>query len=192
MWIYVNDYSSMNENPKSIIYQGDLSSSNMDDDTPSEHVNSNPSIWFRGKVNTLRVIIGLETDYEKQNCAKEKTAGSCKENEHADHCDVEHFPLQRWVNVNISLRNNVIDIFMDGSLHKSCILKGAPTISKKPLYICKGYDLGSNQSGGFNGYLSKVRYSNKALSSETIMGFYNEGPVTEQSGSFLSMFNIFG
>ena len=39
-------------------------------------------------------------------------------------CDIENFPLQTWVCLNLSLRNNVLDIFMNGHLVKSCIMKG--------------------------------------------------------------------
>ena len=74
----------------------------------------------------------------------------------------------KGVNVNISLRSNVLDIFLDGNLHKSCILGGFPIINKGDLYICK--------DGGYNGYLSNLRYSNKALPSGEIAKIYKNGP----------------
>ncbi len=45
-----------------------------------------------------------------------------------DHCDIEYFPLQRWVSVNIAITNNVLDISIDGKLKKSCVLSGSPSV----------------------------------------------------------------
>ena len=83
-------------------------------------------------------------------------------------CDIPNFPLQKWVCLNISLRSNVLDIFIDGSLVKSCILEGFPIINKGDLYICK--------DGGYNGYISNLKYSNKALSTNEITKIYQAGP----------------
>ena len=44
------------------------------------------------------------------------------------------------------MRNNVIDVFFDGLLKKSCILKGFPVLSNNDMLICP--------DGGFNGYIS--------------------------------------
>ena len=195
MWLYINEYDNMKDGAKPIIYHGDASDLSYDD-KPEEHSNSNPSIWFRKGMNTLRVIVGLDTEYSTKcttAVAGSNTESVCASNkkDKADVCDVHHFPMQRWVNVNVSLTNNVIDIFMDGQLHKSCILNGAPTINKYPLHICKSASESGGSFGGFNGYISKLRYSNKALNMDSISQFYREGPVESGGGSFLDSLNFF-
>lgn len=269
MWLYVNDYENMQNVAKPIIYHGEAGEITYDDE-PILHSGSNPSVWFRGGVNTLRVVVGLDTEYIKDCSSESKTithkvktaqssisdtielnsveglsvgmfvslkdsidentkitnidggkttitidkqtkkvlvvgakltftetktdpATGCasKEDKKADFCDIKHFPLQRWVNVNISLTNNVIDIFLDGQLHKSCILSGAPTINKNPLHICKSAPDSDSEFGGFNGYISKLRYSNKALNMDSISKFYREGPVERGGGGFLDSLNFF-
>ena len=55
----------------------------------------------------------------------------------------------------MTMRNNVVDIFFDGTLKKSCILKGFPILSNNDMLVCP--------DGGFNGYISNMKYSNKAL-----------------------------
>ena len=62
---------------------------------------------------------------------------------------------------------------MDGSLVKSCILEGTPVINKDNLYISK---TGADSMNGFNGYLSKLEYTNKSLSVDNIMKRYKKGP----------------
>ena len=168
MWVYVNDYVYRKDEDKCILYKGDVIGA-LNNGSPEDNVNTkcNPSVWLLNNVNTFRVLIGLETTYEsKLDC--NRTAQACGEVIESETCDIENFPLQKWVNVNISLRSNVLDIFLDGTLHKSCILSGFPIINKGDLYICK--------DGGYNGYLSNLKYSNKALPTGEIMRIYKNGP----------------
>ena len=168
MWVYVNDYVYRKDEDKCILYKGDVTGV-LNNAEPENNINTkcNPSVWLLKKVNTLRVLIGLETKYNaNKNC--NQTLQSCGEVIDSETCDIMNFPLQKWVNINISLRSNVLDIFLDGSLYKSCILSGFPIINKGDLYICK--------DGGYNGYLSNLTYSNKALPTTEIMNKYKSGP----------------
>ena len=168
MWVYVNDYVYRKDEDKCILYKGDVVGT-LNNGEPESNVNTkcNPSVWLLKNVNTLRLLIGLETTYEsRQDC--NQTLQACGEVIESETCDIENFPLQKWVNVNISLRSNVLDIFLDGNLHKSCILSGFPIINKGDLYICK--------DGGYNGYLSNLKYSNKAHPSAEIAKIYRNGP----------------
>jgi len=167
-WIYVNDYVYRKDEDKCILYKGDVIGA-LTNAEVENNVNTkcNPSIWLLKNVNTLRVLIGLETKYSKTDC--NLTESVCGNNVvDSETCDIKNFPLQKWVNLNVSLRSNVLDIFMDGNLVKSCILEGFPIINKGDLYICK--------DGGFNGYISNMKYSNKALSTNDINKNYSNGP----------------
>ena len=98
-------------------------------------------------------------------------------------CDVENIPLQRWVNINVAVHDNVIDIAMDGQLVKSCILSGAPYIStEESLYVSPKIG-SSGAAGGFNGYLSNLQYTNKSLPLNKIYQIYKNGP-TIKKGMF--------
>ena len=52
-------------------------------------------------------------------------------------------------------------------------MKGSPTTNTGDLFISK--ESGSGMTG-FNGYLSKLEFSNKALSVNDIMKRYKSGP----------------
>ena len=153
-WIYVNDYTYKYNEDKCIMYKG------METDQSS----ANPGIWLLPNTNTLRVQIGLETGIDK--CAPGLDGED--ENEAVDVCDVEDIPLQRWLNFNVSLYNSSLDIFMNGKLHKSCHLKGFPKVNKGHMHICN--------NGGFNGYISNVKFTNKALPLTMVEGIYKSGP----------------
>ena len=171
-WIYVNDYTTTRQSEdKCIIYKGETPVSELNDasvNSVSANPNTacNPGIWLLKNVNTLRVIIGLDTVYGADPC---QTNAACNTGALAvDYCDIEHFPLQRWVNVNIALHNNVLDVFYDGALKKSTILKGAPLATTGDMLICP--------SLGFNGYLSNMKYSNVSLGIDKITAMYKAGP----------------
>ena len=191
MWLYVNDYTYNHVDDKCIIFKGSRSSISSSDtldglDDP-KNSSGNPSIWLKGGENTLVVLTGLDTLVTKDNCVSESES-ECDNNDMVDRCEVKNFPLQRWVNVNVSLRNNVLDIFMDGSLKKSCILKGFPTTNVGDLHVFKP---GTDSEGpGFNGYISKLEYTNKALSTDEIMKRYSKGPTVKVSKG-LSLTGLF-
>ena len=76
---------------------------------------------------------------------------------------------------------------MDGSLKKSCILSGSPPANAGDVYVLKEGGLGDNLTG-FNGYISKLEYTNKALSTDQIMKRYKKGPTVKVSKGFLNIF----
>ena len=172
-WIYVNDYVVRKSVDKCIIYRGQapngmLMDASVDMASGNTNINCNPGVWLLKDVNTLRIIIGLDTNYGASSCDTSVTQACQSEVQDVDFCDIEHFPLQRWVNVNLTLRNNVLDVFFDGTLKKSMILKGFPMLSNNDMLICP--------DGGFNGYISNMKYSNKAVSINKIENMYKSGP----------------
>ena len=191
MWIYVNDYNYRHKFDKCILIKIDskkLSNGDTLNGLNDPKINNgNPSIWLKKGENTLVVATGLDTSL-KSSCVEDGTK-KCPDGSgiDVDKCEIKNFPLQRWVNVNVSLRNNVLDIFMDGSLKKSCILSGSPTANAGDVYVLKEGGLGDNLTG-FNGYISKLEYTNKALSTDQIMKRYKKGPTVKVSKGFLNIF----
>ena len=84
-------------------------------------------------------------------------------------CIVKMIPIQKWVNIIISVYNQVIDIYIDGQLSSSCVLKGFPAISTDEVNI--------TPDGGFNGKISRVLFSNTAMTVKRSKDIYYSGPV---------------
>ena len=82
-------------------------------------------------------------------------------------CDIINIPVQRWVHIGVVLQNKTLDVYLNGSLKRSCILKNIPKSIKQTdnIYI--------NQNGGFDGKLSNIKYTPKALTSEEIISEYS-------------------
>ena len=65
-------------------------------------------------------------------------------------------------------RNHVLDVYINGTVKKSKILDSIPKQNNGDLWV--------NLFGGFDGYLSKLRYYDEALQYEEIQQIIKEGP----------------
>jgi len=92
-------------------------------------------------------------------------------------CVYRSIPLQKWVHVIVSVYNQVIDIFIDGQLASSCVLKAYPAISTS--------DVAITPDGGFAGKISRVTFSNTAMTVQHAKQLYYSGPVA--SSGLLAM-----
>lgn len=82
--------------------------------------------------------------------------------------DIGNIPLNMWVNVIIILIGSSVDIYVNGNLKKRTKLTGVPKINYGNLY--------TSNWGGFQGYLSKLRYFNYAIQPFLVDQIFNAGP----------------
>ena len=87
--------------------------------------------------------------------------------------DVGNIPLNGWVNIIIILIGSSVDIHVNGNLKKRTKLSGVPKINYGDFY--------TSNWGGFQGYLSRLRYFNYAIQPFLIDQIFNKGPSTEFS-----------
>jgi hypothetical protein len=88
-------------------------------------------------------------------------------------CSIKMLPLQKWVNVIVSVYNQVVDIYVDGLLTSSCVLQRFPAISTS--------DVTLTPDGGFSGYVSRVKFLNSAMTVQKAKDIYNDGPIYSES-----------
>ena len=88
-------------------------------------------------------------------------------------CIVKMIPLQKWVHVIVSIYNQIVDIYIDGQLTSSCVLKKFPDISTSNLNI--------TPDGGFSGMISRVNISNSAMTIQNAKSIYADGPIYSAS-----------
>ena len=85
-----------------------------------------------------------------------------------DHCNVENIPLQKWVNLIISLNNESLDVYLDGKLVRTCVLEGVPKISTNaPVEL--------TPEGGFDGFTSKFQFIPTPLNPQEAYNIYKAG-----------------
>ena len=83
-------------------------------------------------------------------------------------CNIDNIPLQKWVNLSIVLDNRTLDIYVDGRLERSCVLRGVPRLNKNAIQFVP--------DGGFYGQLSKFRYFNRPITPDEAFSIYSSGP----------------
>ena len=84
-----------------------------------------------------------------------------------DQCILVNLPLQKWTNIVVSQYNQVIDIYLDGKLVSSCVLKGFPLVQEETAYLCP--------EGGFDGMLSRLSFYNTAVTQDMAHNIYKDG-----------------
>jgi len=81
---------------------------------------------------------------------------------------VDSIPLNKWICVVIRVRGLNLDVYINGLVVKSVKLDSVPRQNNGDVFI--------SQNGGFNGYLSNLRYYNYALEPGDILAVAEKGP----------------
>jgi hypothetical protein len=83
-------------------------------------------------------------------------------------CNVANVPIQRWVNLIVSLYGRTLDVYIDGKLVRTCVLPGVAKIANNaPVYV--------TPLGGFSGYTSNIQYFGDALNPQEAYNIYRAG-----------------
>jgi hypothetical protein len=166
-WCLYMDTNLQNNNKwKHIFHKGNSTS----------YPNRAPGAWFHPKENKLRIYMNT---YDSP----------------LEYIDVGNIPIKKWfhcaivlqnkishlgdedTNYEIDRGNNTLDIYINGKLKQSYQLQGTPNQNNGDVYV--------NLFGGYDGYLSKLRYMNRAIKFTELEDIVSEGPakvVTSDTG----------
>ena len=155
-WMLIMDVSYRPGQWKHIFHKGGSTS----------YPNRAPGVWLHPTKNSIRVYMNTF-------------------NNPLEYVDIDNIPVKKWVCVQVILqnvnshvdepkdfvekeRNHVLDVYINGTVKKSKILDSIPKQNNGDLWV--------NLFGGFDGYLSKLRYYDEALQYEEIQEIVKEGP----------------
>ncbi len=100
-------------------------------------------------------------------------------------CTIENIPLQKWIHLAVVKYGEVVDIYVDGKLLKSCVSSTgeslARTPSSTPITLHGTRTSGTSEDQGFDGYTTYLKYFNSTKSPQEIYNIYAGG----YGGSFL-------
>lgn len=83
-------------------------------------------------------------------------------------CSVSNIPIQKWVNLIISVYGTALDIYIDGKLVRTCVLPGTANIdANAPVYL--------TPDGGFSGWTGKLQYWSQSSDPQTAWNIYKSG-----------------
>jgi len=83
---------------------------------------------------------------------------------------INNMPINKWFNVVIRLTNNTLDVYVNGRLTQRKILNSVPNQNYDDVFICSG--------GGFNGFISDLKYFNSSIGTSEINAIVSSGPNT--------------
>lgn len=157
-WFYVDDWSYRYGEPKIIL--GRLDSKN----EPS------PSIVLGAIENNVQINVACYPDNNSQSFQVHK-------------CGIANVPIQKWVNLIISLYGRTLDVYLDGKLVRTCVLPGIAKVNDHAsIYI--------TPEGGFSGYTAKVQYIADSTNPQEAYNIYKAGYGDSIMGGLFSKYQI--
>lgn len=123
-------------------------------------VNNAPGVYLTDNAqNTLRIYMDTINDNDV-------------------YVDVTNIPLKKWFHMAIRIQNNIMDIYINGTISARHVFKEVP----KQNYD----DINIGCNGGFNGNISNLIYYSRALGIFDINNIILSGPNTNASGASAS------
>ena len=94
-------------------------------------------------------------------------------------CSVANVPIQKWVNLVVSVYGRSMDIYIDGKLVRTCLLPGVASVNNSSnVYV--------TPMGGFEGWTSKFQYFPNSINPQEAWNIYTQG-----YSNMSSMFNAY-
>lgn len=94
-------------------------------------------------------------------------------------CSVSNVPIQKWVNLTVSVYGRSMDVYIDGKLVRTCLLPGVASVNNDAnIYV--------TPNGGFEGWTAKLQYYPNSLNPQEAWNIYTQGYST-----WASMFNSY-
>ena len=115
----------------------------------SSYPNRAPGVWIHPDTNTIRVYMNTQDSI-------------------LEHLDIDNIPLRKWVHMAIVVRNKNLSVYINGYLKAEKNLSSLPRQNNGDFWM--------NMYGGFEGFMSKIRYHNYAIEFAEIDQAIRDGP----------------
>ena len=99
-------------------------------------------------------------------------------------CTLQNIPVQKWVNLVVSTFGQQLDVYIDGKLSKTCLLKGSAKHGN-------GGDIFITPGGGFKGWTARAQYIDRSSTPAEVYDIYRNGfGAVGQFASYLSDYRV--
>jgi hypothetical protein len=137
--------------------------------------NPSPSIELGAMDNDVTVSVSCYPKHQSGNATGVKPI--------IHKCKVQNVPLQRWVNLIVSLYGRTLDVYIDGKLVRTCLLPGVAKIAQtSPIVI--------TPNGGFSGWTSNFQYWANSSNPQQAYDIYKNGYGGSSLGNFFNKYRI--
>jgi hypothetical protein len=173
VWIYVNDWNYRYGEPKVIFGRMGAQSTPGSGSLPGiSGMDPCPAVVLDAIENNLSISLGCYPGINEQPT----TPGG---NTVVHTCNIANVPIQKWVNIIVSVYGRSMDVYIDGKLVRTCLLPGVANVNNNS-------NIFVTPSGGFDGYTAKLQYYPNALNPQEAWNIYSQG-----YSSWSSMFNAY-
>ena len=173
VWFYVNDWNYRYGEPKVIFGRMGAKSGNGGGSIPGVNgLDPCPAVVLGAIENNIAVSLGCYPGVDQEPT----TPGG---NTVVHTCSIANIPIQRWVNLIISVYGRTMDLYIDGKLVRTCLLPGVASVNNNAnIYV--------TPAGGFDGWTSKLQYYPDSINPQQAWNIYSQG-----YSNWSSMFNAY-
>ena len=98
-------------------------------------------------------------------------------------CKVSNIPIQKWVNLLISVYGRTLDVYIDGKLVRTCLLPGIANVNQNA-------NLFLTPNGGFSGWTSRLQYWPNSTDPQTAWNIYTKGYGASVLGTAFGQYKV--
>jgi hypothetical protein len=170
IWFYINNWNYRYGEPKVVFGRmGSASTAGSGSVNGVNGIDPCPSVVLGAVENNLTISLGC---YPGAN--EEPTTPGGTTVVHT--CAISNVPVQKWVNLTISVYGRSLDVYIDGKLVKTCLLPGIANVNQNAnLYV--------TPMGGFDGWTAKLQYFTNPLNPQQVWNIYTQGYANSWSSS---------
>jgi hypothetical protein len=173
IWFFIDDWNYRYGEPKVIFGRmGGSSDASGGSVEGISGIDPCPAVVLGAIENNLMVSLGCYPGVDSQ-----PTESGGKTIVHK--CGIANIPIQKWVNLIISVYGRTMDLYIDGKLVRTCLLPGVASVNNNAKIFV-------TPKGGFDGWTAKLEYYPNSLNPQDSWNIYSKG----YSGGFFS--SLFG
>ena len=175
MWFFINDWNYRYGEPKVLFGRmGAPSVSGTGSLQGISGVDPCPVVVLGPTQNNLSISLGC---FPGANQEPTTAGGNTVVNTYS----IDNVPIQKWINLVISVYGRTMDLYIDGKLVRTCLLNGVASVNDSA-------DIHVTPGGGFDGWTSKLQYYPIPMNPQQVWNIYTEG----YQGNWFSNFFGFG
>jgi hypothetical protein len=161
VWFYVNDWNYRYGEPKVIFGRMGSKSGTGNGSIPGvSGLDPCPAVVLGAVENNISVSLGCYPGVDEK-----PTSGG---NTVVHTCTIANVPIQKWVNLVLSVYGRTMDLYIDGKLVRTCLLPGVASVNNNA-------DIYVTPSGGFDGWTSRLQYFPNSLNPQEVWNIYTKG-----------------
>ena len=161
-WFYINNWNYRYGEPKVIFGRmGSPSGQGQGSVDGVSGLDPCPAVVLGAVENNISISLGCYPGINQQ-----PTTPGGKTVVHT--CSVSNVPIQKWVNLVVSVYGRSMDVYIDGKLVRTCLLPGVASVNNNSnIYV--------TPNGGFDGWTSKIQYYPNSINPQEAWNIYSQG-----------------